>query len=271
MLTTARSRGKAPVNSGKSTNVKCGGTISYMEFKFEEKSHTYTLDGKPLTGITTVLSVIEKKALIQWAANMAVDYIKEMGPQFVTDWVNVHKADFANLLEEARTAHIRKRDSAAQKGTDTHALVEQYILSCIEAFDGVPVLKQEIDPTRPFEEWALKENIRFIAAEKRMYSKELWIAGTADFIFEKDGKTYIGDIKTYKKLWDRVPMFQCAGYGLMFQEMTGKHIDGYVVFNLPKERKFNEDADVVWSYDVEGDTKAFLAALTLYRTLQNWS
>jgi hypothetical protein len=152
--------------------------------------------------------------------------------------------------------------------------------------DGKP-LEMNDDPTHkwlpisPFIQWAIKEDVRFIATEQRLYSKELWVAGTCDLIFEKNGKRYIGDIKTYKKIWDRVPLIQCAGYALMWEEMrwnnyqTGKiddgpyplNIDGYCVICLPKERAFNEAEDVLWSFDPEADKKAFISAVTLYKYL----
>ena len=42
------------------------------EFVFDEKEHAYFLNGKPMLGCTSVLGVIAKPALIQWAANEAV-------------------------------------------------------------------------------------------------------------------------------------------------------------------------------------------------------
>ena len=46
-------------------------------FTFDEKTHRYYIGDKQRTGTTTVLGILAKPALIQWAANMAVDYIKE--------------------------------------------------------------------------------------------------------------------------------------------------------------------------------------------------
>jgi hypothetical protein len=45
-------------------------------FEFDEKSHIYKLNGKKLTGVTTILGVINKPALVGWAARMAVEHIK---------------------------------------------------------------------------------------------------------------------------------------------------------------------------------------------------
>lgn len=261
------------------------------DFKFDEKAHLYTLDGKPMTGCTTILGVLAKPALIPWAARMATEYVHscqadflELIPDEIGDTYKFSYDNFKRVLEDAKNAHRKKKEDAATKGTDLHALVEEWVRWCIEKYDGNPVINTliggpECGTIKDFCNWAVKENIRFIATEQRLYSKELWVAGTCDLIFEKDGKRYVGDIKTYKKIWDRVPLIQCAGYALMWEEMhreaistpsihVGPKIDGYCVICLPKERTFNEAEDVLWSWDTDGDRDAFLAAVKLYRYLQ---
>lgn len=257
-------------------------------FEFDEKKHVYTLNGKKMYGITNVLSVISKPALIQWAADEACKHVVNgigacIGPLGIFEG-----EPFDNLLKEARLAHRKKKEDAAEAGTDTHSLVENWVNWCIKEHGGLPVINLDIDgpdcgSIKHFCNWAAENKIRFLESEKRLYSEEMWVAGTCDLIFEKDGKTYIGDIKTYKKLWDRTPMLQCAGYGLMWEEMRhssfiaadadmsyaewmerGK-IDGYCVIRI-KDGEF----EVKWSYAVEDDRKGFLAALTLFKVLENW-
>lgn len=258
-------------------------TMNQSNFTFDPKEHVYTLDGKPMTGMTTILGVLNKPALVQWAADMAVDYAIEnaRGCEIVEDGENKGKKRWFILdetLKEARLAHRKKKEDAAAKGTDTHALVEEYINDCI-GYGGEALWSEDFlsakgqryyAPIQAFIDWAQREKIRFLASELQVYSRDLWVAGTMDFLFEKDGKKYIGDLKTYKKIWDRVPMFQCAGYGYLYKEMHGEDIAGYVVFNLPKERAHDPSQDVRWSFDVEGDTKAFMACVELYRQLSNW-
>ena len=87
----------------------------------------YTLDGQRMTGVTTVLSVIAKPALIGWAANMAVDYVK--------DYIKVHpdvrgQDQLDKLLvvvEEARTAHTKAKEKAGDVGTLAHKKIEVWI------------------------------------------------------------------------------------------------------------------------------------------------
>jgi hypothetical protein len=274
----------------------------YVPENFSHFHHYYAdpQGEKEYTGITTVLGVIAKPALIQWAANMTAEYLALNVTRFSKEHDDIgYRFDlmaFAEVLAEARTAHAKKRDKAADAGTDLHALVEEWVRLCIEHNAGDPKLAFSFDDRPeyiipaaidPFARWARRENIRFIASEQRLYSRSLWVAGTCDLIFKKDGKRYIGDIKTYKKIWDRVPILQCAGYAIMWEEMqlSGKSgkisvidgnpyqpnamtIDGYCVICLPKERAFDEKKDVLWSFDTEGDKEAFLSAVKLYKYLK---
>jgi len=244
------------------------------------KHHAYYADPegeKQYTGVTTILGVIAKPALIQWAANEGVTAaiararaISKLGLP-LTETLALIDATY----DEARYAHRKKKEDAAEKGTDLHALVEEYVRRWIGGEHLWPDIPDKFKPIEAFIVWARQNEIRFIATEQRLYSKELWIAGTCDLIFEKDGKRYIGDIKTYKKLWDRVPLIQCAGYGIMWEEMFGEYdktanlsnaIDGYCVIRIK-----DNDFEVQWALEPETDRKAFLAAVTLYRALQQWA
>ena len=238
----------------------------YIPDNFAE-DHSYYADSegkKPYTGITTVLGVIGKPALVSWAAKMVVEYIKDNG--IFNDTEETYEITIKQL-EEAKNAHRKKKEAAGESGTDLHALAEGYVRLSIQEYDGKPM---DTCPTglEQFRDWAKQENITFLEPEKKMYSKTWWIAGTADLIFEKDGKKYIGDIKTYAKIWDRVPFFQCAGYANMYEEMTeGKEtIAGYCIIRISKDGTF----ETKWSFDTVGDTRAFFACVELYRQLQNY-
>lgn len=100
-------------------------------YVFDLKKHIHTLDGIPLHGITTVLKVISKPALIQWAANMAVSHITERAePYYGPD--NDLKDYYiitGELLNEAKTAHRKKKETAGDWGTIVHLFINQWILA----------------------------------------------------------------------------------------------------------------------------------------------
>jgi hypothetical protein len=223
-------------------------------FKFDEKNHTYWLNDKRLTGVTTVLGVINKPALIGWAANMAVDHILENGIE---------------SAEQARKAHTKKRDKAATAGTDVHALIEEIINTAI-AKNGGYVFHSEDESNeqvKHFTAWSQKHNVKYLESEKKLFDKDLFLAGTADLVCEINGKTYIGDIKTTSGIYDLTPFMQCAAYAHM---LTDYKLDGTIIINLKKDNTFDEESDVYYRYDLETDWKGFVHALGLYRVLQTY-
>ena len=232
------------------------------------KKHVYLLDGKQVTGVTTVLGVLAKPALIQWSADMTAEWIRENADktQF-TDGTNGWTVDEEDL-QEAVKAHAKKKEAAGDRGTDVHALVEDYIKRCIAENEGNTIdIDTEDKMVAQFIEWAIGNKVRFLESEKQVYSEEWFVAGTFDFSFEKDGKRYIGDLKTMKKMWDRVPFFQCAAYMKMSEEMGERPYQGSCIVNINKE---TNELTEHWTYDHESDRLAFEAALTLYRQLANF-
>src|SRR3990167_9083115 len=199
------------------------------KYTFNKEKHIHELDGKPLIGVTTALSVIAKPALIQWAANMAEDYLQE-------NWGKNGQDNWLELCKEARTAHRKKKEKAGEQGTDVHAVIEEHIREAIEknkggiselAFSDTPQIKHFLD-------WARENKVKFIESEKHIYSEKLWIGGILDMVFEMDGKRWIGDVKTGSAIYNE-HFFQMAAYEMCLEEMGEKEIDSYLVINLKKD------------------------------------
>jgi hypothetical protein len=242
-------------------------------FTYTEKGHKYELDGVKMTGVTTVLGVLAKPALIPWAAKMTAEWIRENCESRTLSVVDnatesgevrydVGESD----LNEAVKAHTKKKDEGAVGGKDLHSMVENYIKGCIElGGDAVPS-PEDHNGLQEFVKWATLNKIKFLTSETPTYSQEWFVAGTPDFTLEKDGKKFVGDLKSYKKIFDRIPHFQCAAYAKMLTEQ-GEKFDGTVIVNINKESFQLTEA---WSFDLENDVKAFEAALVLYRQLNNF-
>jgi hypothetical protein len=235
------------------------------KFEFDDKKHVYTLDGKRLYGITNVLSVISKPALIQWAANEAVGHIKNQ-PLVNGMYTGVTE----ELLEEARVAHRNKRDKAADKGKDIHSICEGIIKDAIATNGGfIKVFEHEDPMIQKFLDWAHANSVMFLSSEYQMFSETMWTAGTCDFTAVINGKRYMGDIKTYSGIYDRTPFLQCGGYMIMAEEMQEK-FDGAVIVRIGKPSKKEPDGsfEVKYSYDTEGDKDGFRSALALFKCLE---
>lgn len=227
-------------------------------FQFNEAEHVYTLDGKRLYGITSVLGVIAKPSLIQWSANEAIKYVKENalhpepGVYEVSD----------EILEVAKTAHRKKKEDAGDFGTNVHKAVECFIKKA-----PLPELnEQEQKSFDKFVEWAMENKVEFIESEKQMYSETHWTAGTVDFTCIIDGKKYVGDLKTSSGIYGRDYFLQTGGYMIMLEEMGEKDFYGSVIVRCGKKGDF----EVKYSYDTEGDKQGFIHALGLFKSLEAW-
>jgi hypothetical protein len=242
--------------------------VSRLEF--DAKKHCYKLDGKLLSGVTSIIDgTSSKQNLIGWAANMAVDYLiaasedRELIPE-----------DF----QDARTAHTKKRDKAASKGTDAHALVEKWINDCITQNSGEPIemMLGYAETMRPFVVWAIENVDRFIAAEQRLYSETHGYAGTCDFVAIIDGKLTIGDLKTFPKMWSADAFIQMGAYSNAWRELTGQRPEQSVVVKMcdPEDerlKKYGGNAFSVYPrYALEEDEEMFLLRLKMYRYNENF-
>lgn len=241
-------------------------------FNFEPNTHKYTLDGKKLTGVTTIIGVLDKPALISWAANCAVDFIKEnsdTGKKGVDDfWTYSIKEE---KLNEARTAWAKKRDKAGDIGTQCHAWIEQYAKSKINNTDYTP--QYESDQVKKmvekFIDWADTNKVKFLLSEQKLYSEVHWYAGTVDLVVEIDGKKYVADIKTAKDVYV-TNFIQMGGYDIALKELgKAKDLAGYIVVNIPKEldKDGNAKIKVETKENVSEYQNAFLHCLALYRML----
>ena len=249
-------------------------------YSFQENGHSHYFDGKRMTGITTVLGVIAKPFLINWAANEAVDCIKnrfEISDRVIRPiraddgknvvyWYEVAKPIFESILEEARISHRKKKEEAGQKGTDIHALIEKRINGAIKNNNGF-INKEAIDENEQVQKfilWSQDNNVKFLEVEKHIYSEKLWLGGVCDFVCEIDGEAWIGDIKTGSGIYAEA-FFQTAGYQILFEEMgLYPNIKGHLILNLKKTGEFLEKRSI----SNEDNKNAFLSALNLYRVIE---
>lgn len=243
---------------------------------YEPKKHIYSIAGKKLSGVTSVIDgTSSKQNLISWSANCAVDFLE-----------TVYKTDGAIgevMFKDARTAWMKKRDKSADKGTDTHSLVEKLILYWIDVSQGHPVgipvdkFKAEEHITLfPFLEWAQANVDRFLVAEQKLYSETQGYAGTCDFVAIIDGKLTIGDLKTFPKMWDPSAFIQMGAYSYAWRELTGEAPEQSVVVKMcdpddPRIKKYGNKPFAVYKRQaLAEDEEMFLTRLKMYRYNNNF-
>lgn len=229
-----------------------------IELVFEDSKHTYKANGEIVPGVTGVLGVIAKPALMYWAVNMGIEYLQK----FLNPGVAYDEIQIKTLLEGARTAHKTFKENAGDIGSLVHEAIETYIKTGVKTELFNEKAKVAFDN---FLKWQKDNNVKFIDSERKIYSKKYKYAGTMDFSCIIDGKYYVGDTKTSSGIWDEY-WFQVASYQQALTEETGQEVYGRVIVRVGKDGSFDVQTKVNGEY--EKDINAFLGALALHKRIQ---
>jgi len=270
----------------------------------EKGQHLHELDSKPLIGTSTVIGVLAK-TLTWWASGLAcaefgwikeADKRKNTEQEIIENGIARQKSaltmlekfsamtpdEYVALTDKAYKAHSVKLDKAADKGTDMHELLENFVKECL-VDDGKPhedlIHGKEVEL---FSKWSVANVKRFIASEAHCYSEKLWTGGITDCVAElTDGKLAIIDFKSSREVYDSHAI-QAAGYAIEAEENGLFDADGKLIndtFNVLGADKPSEiDVLIVFpfgaekvepalKYDVEGYKRCFEACVLLYKFL----
>jgi hypothetical protein len=167
------------------------------KLKKVSRAHTkYRLkDGTLIPGVTTVLGVLAKPALIKWANNLGLQGIDSN--KYV--------------------------DAAARIGTLAHYLVECHLAKTEPVLDDYS--KSEIDQAEnaflKYLEWEKQHDVRVVFSEIPLVSEIYGYGGTIDCYASIDGKPGLLDFKTGKAIYNE-HLIQLAAYKQLLNE--GDHI-----------------------------------------------
>lgn len=207
-------------------------------YKFDNKDHTHTLRGKPLTGTSSIGDVLFKP-LHWWSAELAAVECLEKGIKIEgirEEYEQAIKGDKKKGIDElqkkypifkkARFAHHKTKDKAAKEGTDTHDIYERWVKS--QMGKDTKITDEEQKQIKPFIEWADKNVKEFVWSEANCYSERLWVGGISDAgAILKDGTLAVIDFKRASKVYI-THYIQVAGYAIEVEENgifseNGKH------------------------------------------------
>lgn len=228
-----------------------------IDLVFNKNGHRYTIKDRQCVGVTTVLSTLAKPALIPWAVNMTIEYLQStLKPGEKYDEVQLMA-----MFKEAKGAHRKKKEAAADLGSLVHKWLEQYIKGENPEMPQNEQMKLSITA---FLKWTKDNKVRFIESERVVYSKKYNFAGTCDFTCEINGKKYIGDIKTSNAIYNEY-LLQVSAYRYAIQEESNDLYDGMLIVRVPKTA---EEIEVFEFNDFQENAKAFIYLLNVYNRLQ---
>lgn len=154
-----------------------------MSLTYKDSSHRYKLDGKPVTGATTLIGGgVPKPQLNDWYARMVAEFVDENPLEIkrlrkLAPVATPRGREESALVNALRAVPRQKRDDAALRGTEIHDLGQRYL-------DGAEV---DIPAEHELEVMGLVDFIEDLqleplVVEKSLANREHWYAGRVDFI-----------------------------------------------------------------------------------------
>ena len=160
---------------------------------FDERRHRYTLDDKPIQGVTTIIgNGLPKPGLTWWAAKVVAETAVQEIDRLITDVEYGRSDDAVQWLKQTPFA---ERDRAAVRGTAVHALAER-----VANGEEVEVEAEYAPYVTGYVDLLDDLDVTPILTETRLASRTYWYAGTADLIARIGGQTWLLDLKTSKSL-----------------------------------------------------------------------
>ena len=176
---------------------------------FYPKSHRYKLDGAWVPGVTTLLGKgLPKPAIPYWAARTVAEWVAD-NPDLTEDLKRMGgRGPAVAFLKELPW---QKRDEAAIRGTDVHALAERIVHG-----EEVEVPDHLTGYVQGYVDWLDASGFQPILTERSCASRQWGYAGTFDAIgtFGRGplaGQTVLADWKTSSGVYGETAL-QTATY-----------------------------------------------------------
>jgi hypothetical protein len=210
-------------------------TKAHIQYRSAEK---FQKNGKGIRfpGVTTIVRLLDKPALIPWANKLGLKGI-EVG-RYVDD-----KADIGTL------AHAIITDRMQDKETDMSDYTEKQI-------------NQAENCVLSYFEWEKKHIIKPIIVEKPLVSEEHKVGGTMDIYAEVDGKKELIDLKTGNGIWPEHHI-QVAAYKMILEE-NGHAVDGVRILNIPRHETENFQELTIAAMVLDLNLELFHHLLAIY-------
>lgn len=194
----------------------------------------YVTDGKEKEWRPRSVSAI---ANVKDKSQFLIPWSQEESARHLIQCLEAGKKIDEEQIIKAVFASDTKRDEAADLGSKIHAWIEQHIGSKISKKNPSPEMPEDeniLIGVNSFLEWESSHKVKYLWAEKLLYSKKYDYIGKADFGAIVDGKRCVLDIKTGNGLYDSV-LAQTAAYLKADEEESDEKYNGRWAIRISKE------------------------------------
>lgn len=202
-------------------------------------------DGTPVPGVTTVLGVINKPALVKWSNQLGLQGIDS-------------------------SAYV---DATARIGTCAHELVQEYLGGSL--VDRKTYSPDEINNAEnaliSFFAWEKMHGgkMETIHIELPLVSESLRYGGTIDWYGKLDGRLWLVDFKTSKGLFPEHE-YQVAAYYRLLRE-NGYEVEGVRLLRIGRTEDEGFDDHIMSDSKLNLGWAVFTSALSLYEAQKEFA
>lgn len=229
---------------------------------FEPGRHTYhaEIDGQKnrCVSVTGITGILNKPALVYWSANVGAEAAAEL----LTPGMTIDEINKAEICQAIRSAHRQKASTTADIGTQVHEWIEAYIDSSFGLCDSPadPVNEHIKNSVNQFLAWEEENEVEWLVAEQRIYSRKYGYAGTMDSEAIVKGKFTLVDLKTGSGIYPEMFM-QVAAYAKARQEENGQKHDQLCILRIPRD---GDSFEYVVDKRINKHFKGFLGCRAAY-------
>lgn len=215
------------------------------KLKSKAKAHTIykTSDGKRVPSVTTILSLLNKPYLIQWANKLGLEGIDS----------------------------TKYRDEAAEIGTLAHAIIQSHLAKEELDYTEYSALHKDLaeNAVLSFLEWEKNNKIEPLLLEKSLVSDKKEYGGTVDCYCLLNGEPTLVDFKTGKAIYDEY-FVQVSAYAELLKE-HGYPVNKIVILRVGRDSTEGFETRAVSDYS--NYYKIFENLLEIYKTkkILKWS
>lgn len=201
-------------------------------------------DGTIVPGVTTILGVLNKPALVKWANNLGLQGIDS----------------------------TKYRDETAVIGTLAHEMIQEYLGG--PKWDRAAYNAHQLDAAEnaalSFYEWEKRLGAKLVTKhiELGLVSEKNRYGGTIDWYGEIDGEMWLVDLKTCKGLWPE-HTYQIAAYHELLIE-NGYTVDHVRLLRVGRTEDEGFDDHIVGLSELHRARSVFESALRLYEATKDY-
>ena len=206
------------------------------------KAHTQYLlsSGESAVGVTTVLNILNKPALVKWANNLGLKGIDSS----------------------------KARDQAADIGTIAHAMILAELTNTkadLEEYSNADIKTAE-NSLKSFHEWRKEHELKVILTETPLVSDKFAYGGTPDCLAIVNGELELIDFKTSNAIWDAY-YYQIAAYRQLLMENGYPKLKKARILRIGKGKGADFEERVITEF--QDEFKLFHHCLAIYYLLKS--